>query len=407
LTVFLVNRILGALIVVLFLPGIYLTIADLTPVPHQEDFGAYYLAARALAADESPFDRDIAAQLADAAGVTSHSPYIYPPLLAVILRPLAVFPYRIAAAAWFVMSAVALVAALWLLGRVVQLPWRVYGWVCAAAFFLPAVHHTLQHGQISHFLLLLVVASATSAGSESAVWVGLASALKLFPGTIAAAYALSGRMTSLLAMAGSAVLLTVAGALAAPSATADFVRRVGPQLAAERRLAPNNQSVFAVLARWFETHWFVTPIVDAPALGLYLSYAGVAGVACISIRALWRIRRVEDPLVDIARISLVLTATLIVSPIVWDHYYVLLLLPGAVLYRIARDEQDRMLLLTGVVLLLSHRYWPLMFSMKSPLFMSSGLAGVAVLWIALLRVVRYDRVCAVRPSPLAVSLSAT
>jgi hypothetical protein len=184
------------------------------------------------------------------------------------------------------------------------------------------------------------------------------------------------------------------------------VIRVGPQLAADRRLAPNNQSVFAVLARWFEAHWFVTPIVNVPAVGLSLSYAVVAVVAGITIRALWCIRAVEDPLVDIARISLVLTATLIVSPIVWDHYYVLLLLPGAVLYRNADDDADRRLLLTAVVLLLSHRYWPLMFSFKSPLFMSSGLAGVALLWIALLKLVRYDRVCAARPSPSAVSPSA-
>lgn len=114
-----------------YAPGVYLTLADLIPAPHQEDFGAYYLAARALSNGESPFDAQVAARLAAGEGITHHSPYIYPPLLALVLRPLAVLPYAVAAAVWFVLSAGALLAALWLLRPVVQLPWRVYGWMCA------------------------------------------------------------------------------------------------------------------------------------------------------------------------------------------------------------------------------------------------------------------------------------
>src|SRR5688572_8575093 len=159
------------------------------PAPHQEDFGAYYIAARALASGESPFDAQAAARLAAAAGVEHHSPYIYPPLLALALRPLAALPYSAAAAVWFVLSAGALLAALCLLRPFLQLPWRIYGWVCAAVFFLPPVHHTLQHGQITHFLLLLIVSGAVG-GAGAAAWVGVAAALKVFPVTLAGVYAL-------------------------------------------------------------------------------------------------------------------------------------------------------------------------------------------------------------------------
>ena len=404
---FLLNRILGTLIVILFVPGIYLTLADLLPAPHQEDFGAYYLAALALAGGESPFDANVASRLANAAGVDSHSPYIYPPLLAVVIRPLTALPYRVAALVWILMSAAALFAALWLLRPVVQIPWRIYGWVCAAALFLPSAHHTLQHGQITNLLLLLIVVGVLGSGPAGAVWLGVASALKVFPATLAVVYALSGRAAALAVMAGSAAILTLTGAIAAPAATADFMQRVGPQLAADRRLAPNNQSVFAVLARLFEAQWFVRPIVDAPAAGLVASYVAVAVVTGLTVSTLWSIRRATDPMADVARMSLALAATLIVSPIVWDHYYVLLLLPAAVLYRASGEPAVMTQLLAGAVLLLSHRYWPLMTSMKSPLFMSSGLAGVTVLWIALLKVVRYDRVCVARTSPSAVSRSTT
>ncbi len=168
-------------------------------------------------------------------------------------------------------------------------------------------------------------------GTGAAAWVGIAAALKVFPATLAAVYALSGRLAALVAMVGSAAVLTLAGALAEPAATADFVRRVGPQLAVERRLAPNNQSVDAVIARWFETHWFVTPVIHAPAAGRIASHLAVATVIGLTLWALWRSLTFAGPMiamVQLERFSLALVATLIVSPIVWDHYYVLLLLPA-------------------------------------------------------------------------------
>jgi hypothetical protein len=392
------TRILLALIFLLFLPGVYVTVADLTPAPHQEDFGAYYLAAKALVNGESPFDKDAASRLAAASGVEQHSPYIYPPLLAVVLRPLAALPYRAASAIWFVLSAAALLAALTLLRQVVQLPWRSYRWVCAATFFLPPVHHTLQHGQITNFLLLMIVAAALDRPGGSA-WAGVAAALKIFPATLSVVYALSGRFARMAVMAASAAALTLAGALAEPAATADFVRRVGPELALERRLAPNNQSLDAVMSRWFEAQWFVEPLINAPAAGRFVSRLAAAAVVGLTLWALVVIRREDDVSVQLERFSLVLAATLIVSPIVWDHYYVLMLLPVATLYRGSRDQTIRLLLLVGVAFLFSHRYWPIMFAFKNPVFMSLGLAGVVVLWIALLKLVSYDRVCAAKRLP--------
>ena len=390
------SRILGALILLLFIPGIYLTLADFLPAPHQEDLGAYFVAALALAEGESPYDADAAKRLAAGAGITDHSPYIYPPLLAFLLRPVTSLPYSAVAALWFALSAGALLAALCLLRPIVQLPWPVYRWVCAAAFFLPPVHHTLQHGQITNFLLLLIVAAAIG-GTASAAWMGIAAALKVFPATLAVVYAFTGRLAALGTMAASAAILSLAGAIAHPAETDDFVRRVGPQLALERRLAPNNQSLDAVTARWFETHWFVTPIIHAPGVGRIASRAAAAIVVGLTLWALFTVRREEGTLEQLGRFSLVLVATLIVSPIAWDHYYVLLLLPAAVLFRASDDRVVGLLLLTAAALLLSHRYWPLTFGLKSPVFMSSGLAGVVVLWIALLKVLGYDRVCAVRP----------
>ena len=392
------TRILGAPILLLFLPGVYFTLADLLPAPHQEDLGAYFVAARALIAGESPYDRAAAVRLAATAAVEHHSPYIYPPLLALMLRPLASLPYPVAAAVWFALSAAALLAGLCLLRPVVRLPWPIYIWVCLAAFFLPPVHHTLQHGQITNFLFLLIVAGALRKPG-SAAWLGIAAAVKVFPATLGIVYAVGRRFAALATMGVCAAVLTVGGALAESAATADFFARVGPQLALDRPLAPNNQSLDAVLARWFETHWFVTPVIHAPAIGRIGAYAGTAIVVVATVWAMFAPRRRQNAAQELVGFSAALAATLIISPIVWDHYYVLLLLPIAVLYQHRHDGDVTPLLLTGAVLLLAHRYWPITFPLKSPLFMSSGLCGVVALWIALLKVLSYDRVCAVRPRP--------
>ena len=161
------------------------------------------------------------------------------------------------------------------------------------------------------------------------------------------------------------------------------------------------------MSRWFEAQWFVEPLIDAPVAGRLASRLAAVVVVGLTLWALVVIRRADDARVQLERFSLVLAATLIVSPIVWDHYYVLLLLPVAALYRGSDDRTIRLLLLAGVVFLFSHRYWPLMFAIRSPAFMSLGLTGVVVLWIALLKLVSYDRVCAAKRSPSAVRPSAT
>lgn len=161
------------------------------------------------------------------------------------------------------------------------------------------------------------------------------------------------------------------------------------------------------MARWFEPQPFVTPIVDAPHVGRFVSYAAALVIFALTIRGIGICPHCQRAPMQIRRLSLVLSATLILSPIVCDHYYVLLLLPLAELYRSSSpDRMLRTLMLACVVLPLSHRYWPLMFSLQSPVFMSAGAAGAIVLWIALLKMVSYDRVCAVKPRPSVTNPSA-
>ena len=108
------------------------------------DFRAYHQAARALAAGESPY---------------SESAFIYPPLLPVMLLPLASLSLETARLVWFVASQAALLGSLGLMVSLlgsgitglaaVLLVWIVGG----------TVQENLVLGQANPFLLLAIVAA--------------------------------------------------------------------------------------------------------------------------------------------------------------------------------------------------------------------------------------------------------
>jgi hypothetical protein len=395
------------LLAILLLPGVFLTIADLASFPPQIDFAAYYLAGQALRAGENPFDMTVADRLAAAAGIREHTPYIYPPLLALTIEPLSVLPYRFAACIWFVLSALALILSLRLLLPVLGISRRTFLNVALLVFFLPPVHYTLELGQINHFLLLLLTASAVTRPAYSGVLVGTAGALKVFPMALGIVFLMRREfLFAFAAMLLTAGVLTTAGMLAAAHAVpaTDWFRHVAPQITAERLITPNNQSIHAVCLRLFKTHAFealrlseslsttviLRPLIDAPTYGPLLARAFAVLVMIVTVWVLFATRLIAGSLTRLMRFSLVLTAALIVLPVVWDHYYVLLLLPVAVLYRKSDRRFVRTGLLLSLVLIVMHRYWRIILYTGSSLLLSVGLAGVLGLWMTLLWVLRTD-----------------
>ena len=85
------------------------TITTVVPyIRNASDFSAYYEAARNVLAGRSPF----------------YTPgYIYPPLLAFLLTPLAPLPYVTARWVWFLFSQGCLIAAGWLVWRATGRDW--------------------------------------------------------------------------------------------------------------------------------------------------------------------------------------------------------------------------------------------------------------------------------------------
>ena len=75
------------------------------PQVYSNDFNVYYHAAREIFEGHSPY-RD---------SLGEWTPYLYPPLMAEALIPLALVPLPVAAYVWFVISAAAVIASIWML----------------------------------------------------------------------------------------------------------------------------------------------------------------------------------------------------------------------------------------------------------------------------------------------------
>jgi len=169
----------------------------LWPRVNNKDFRVYVEGGAALARGGDIYADIDAFKAAFSGGTYSESdanfrwPYAYPPLSAILAVPLAALPYEPVALAWTVANVAMLALAGWLClraqGPVEPLDLALLG--AALYAFYPAVV-TVRLGQIEilQFLLLAGTFLAVKRGHNdlAGVLLGLATALKLFPGALVA-----------------------------------------------------------------------------------------------------------------------------------------------------------------------------------------------------------------------------
>jgi alpha-1,2-mannosyltransferase len=313
------------------------------------DFKAYY--AGALALDEGRADLlypDPATlnlgllpdqpwvRFAVERGVPHPSAYIYPPLLAVALRPLALLPYHRANQIWFLLNASLFAASLVLLAG-----WRASGlrFEAAAGILLLAInfHPTYRSfacGQVGLVMLLLTAGALWALERDRDLLAGsavaLAAAIKLTPAILIVYFLAVRRYRA----AAAAVLagLVLLGLSVAGAGWENHVIFVRDQLPVLSRGAATfaNQSLTGFLARiGTGATMNAFEFLDGPS---WLNVAGRAGGTAILVLSLWLARRISATREGGARgFGLVVMASLLASPITWEHHYVLALVPLAVL----------------------------------------------------------------------------
>ena len=300
-------------------------------------------------------------------------PYIYPPTLATLLIPLTPLPQRAAAGVWYLFSLGCLLLGLRALRRALATPGPFLGreLVPLALIALPA-SSALLRGQVSPLLLGLLGLAWLELEREhelrAGVLVALAAAIKLTPGLVLLGFAADRRWRACVGFALGAFLWLVLvplpwlGLSGTHAALRDYVPRV--ILPAAQRpedphlgLQPNlhigtNQSLTSQALRR------LPPAASRPlcALGGGLLLAWTL-VLCARRR------------LDLVAWAWLLGLPLLVAPVAWHHYHVLLF-PALLL--LARAERRRSLALFALLSLIHFVWRPAR---------DLGLLGWGTLWV--------------------------
>jgi hypothetical protein len=324
----------------------------------------------------------------------------HPPPSVLLVLPLGLLPYREAALTWNLLSLAALAASLRILQR--ELRWKVSTagvvYLLSAMLFCSPLRQQIHHGQLNPVLLWLLAAAwkADRAGysARAGSFVALATAIKLFPGFVFV-YFLARRDGKALA-AGAATFLAITGLTAAVlgiESYSDYIFTVLPTLGHFRQswlnasLAGFWHRLFNASSKQTVPLWPATWLAHALTLGAaaivtlmcgwraWKSQARDAWVRASSLRGTQRRSLLHEPDAsdcpprvqstgsthgtevpyyerpDLAY-ALVIVGMLLVSPVCWDHYFLLLTLPVAILWRTLPPKSAKRWLLAAIALVL-------------------------------------------------------
>jgi alpha-1,2-mannosyltransferase len=232
-------------------------------------------------------------------------PFIYPPIAAVVLTPLAILPFSVASTVLTLIS-IALVAVVLMV--VMESLGRPRSWALAAlplALFIEPIRNTMAYGQVNIVLMALVVADCLVKKPRwpRGMLIGIAAAIKLTPLAFLLFFLIRRDYKSAVTAMTSFVATTLVGVLVAPAESVDFwtdavfhtSEKVGIGYVA-------NQSILGVLTRLTGSGGVVWLALAAAVLALaILGMRNATPVLAMSVNAL---------------------AMLLVSPISWSHHWV-------------------------------------------------------------------------------------
>lgn len=285
------------------------------------DFPRFYTAARQLAAGQDPY-----------AGFLSSCPgfhwclggYIYPPLLAAVMRPLTALSMVQADAVWIVLSQLMLLATVAIVYATIGrwLSRAALGLLLAAsALFLP-VYQNLYSGQVGALLLLVLAGAAwgfVSSGGRS-----------IATGTLLA----SGALLRITPAAMAPMLVRGRRDLAQPLGVLAFlVTSIGGLLLLQVLTPPTGEYLTQVLPRITVGTGFISNVSPTgalirlqvallgPPLPGFAVLTSALGVAALAV-TWWCSRNASEPRARAAVFAAFLAVTPVASGITWNYHLV-------------------------------------------------------------------------------------
>jgi hypothetical protein len=280
------------------------------------------------------------ARTAQRDGISRVRLYVYPPILADLITPLALLPLRVAGELWLVLNFAALLLTVWITSRLIALPLMSYGTLALTIglFSLFATGMGLIWGQVTILLVLLwaigMYAYAQDRKGISAFALALATAIKLTPLMIVVPFVFWGDWKWLRDYVGSFAVLIAAMFVCNGASVIDYVTHVMPSMSAGVPNLENKSLVSSVELVYAAMHGgavrFETMAVPHSMAAVAKAVALLAGIAVLYVAArAGRRLSMAGRMLTFALIALVSTC---ISPVSWKHAYVVEFLPLALLW---------------------------------------------------------------------------
>jgi hypothetical protein len=262
----------------------------------------------------------------------------HPPSSVLLALPFAALDYPDAVLVWNLVSLGMLVISLWLIGRALAVRltlWSIFPAVTLLLVFAPFRQQMLQ-GQFNLVLLLLLTGVWAAQRSGRQAWagafLGVASAIKLYPVLLILYFLLRRQWKAAIVSAVSLALVTLLTvAVLGVSTYRSYIYDVLPHVS-QYRSCWNNASLPGLWIKLFNPateQERVAPLWRNPLIAEGGALLSCLAVVVVFSWAVWnsRMRQIDD-----RGFGLAVTAMLLVSPITWEHYFLLLLPPVAILW---------------------------------------------------------------------------
>jgi alpha-1,2-mannosyltransferase len=263
----------------------------------------------------------------------------HPPTSVLLALPFGALPYHNACFVWNLLSLAALAASLFLIARQLELSFSLRAVLpgLTLLLFCQPLYAQLYHGQFNLLLLLLLVGAWAAERSERPWWagalLGTAAVLKLFPAFLLLPFLLRRRWSVLASAAltgagWTALTLLVLGV----DTYRDYVERVMPHLSVYYTAA-GNVSLTAYWRQLFvgmETFARTLPVWYEPLAARLATAASTLAVIAV---VAWMVMRARARVEWDHAFALAIAGMLLISPIAWNHYFLMLLLPAAILWK--------------------------------------------------------------------------
>lgn len=310
------------------------------PEVYSNDFNVYYYAAREILAGRDPYQNSIGAW----------TPYVYPPLLAELIIPIALLPLPFAAYVWFVINALSIAAAAWMSAGLAarrrpdlsslrpQLSIALFAVLMIVRF----VFDNFTLGQVNPLVSALVVAHIYSYVRNrkqiSMLALVAAISIKLTPAILLAYHLSRLRLRFSAACLALLAAITVASFLPmrseATNAFGVFFNRTLKNEQGYNLADAGNQSLRGAVARIGDTTNHKTDPDDSHSRSL-ISGVSLWLSAILLLAAIVSAVRAPN---ELSAIAPFVCCIVLLSPLSWKAHFVLLILPLASLIALLRDS---------------------------------------------------------------------